>query len=141
MDLIIVGNILNDTGKKENIELGTIEIKKEDVTDEVCNTQLNKNIRINKSILKRLNNHIANGDDMSTLEVLGLDVKGVNAFTYIIRPYENIGTAVKTCDEPMFLHMDDDDFSEFIYCSSLDQLLNYQKHIITLNCQLDQASG
>lgn len=126
MDLIIAGNIINDAGKREDIELGTIEIKKEDVTDEVSNIQLNKNIRVNKSILKRLNNHIANGDTMKTFEVLGLDIKGANAFTYIISPYENIVTAVKTCDEPLFLPMDDDDFAEFIFSSSLDQLLNYQ---------------
>lgn len=31
MDLIMTGSIINDTGKKEDIELGTIEIKKNKV--------------------------------------------------------------------------------------------------------------
>lgn len=126
MNMIVLGNVVNDAGMEELIELGAVEIKKEDVTDEVSNIQLNKNIRVNKSISKIINNHISNEDNAPPFEVLGLDIKGTNALTYIIKPYQNIITAIKTCNEPMFIPMDDDDFEEFLFSSSLDQLLNYQ---------------
>lgn len=80
---------------------------------------------MNKSILRRLKSHL-HQDDISSFTVIGLDIIGENAFTYFIRPYEGIITAVKTTDEPLFIPIDEDDFQEYIFSTSLDQLLSYQ---------------
>ncbi|KAI8048146.1 uncharacterized protein B0P05DRAFT_564684 [Gilbertella persicaria] len=57
---------------------------------------------------------------------MGMDIIGDNAFIYFIKPYEDIVTAVKTSDEPLFIPIDEDDLQEYIFSASLDQLLNYQ---------------
>lgn len=51
---------------------------------------------------------------------------GENVFTYFMRPYEDIVTAVKTSDELLFVLIDEDVFQEYIFSTSFDQLLNYQ---------------
>ncbi|KAI9363069.1 hypothetical protein BD770DRAFT_407432 [Pilaira anomala] len=58
----------------------------------------------------------------------------------MIRPYQRIVIAVKLCNDPLFLSMDDGDFEEFLFSSSLDQLLNYQKHVVTLRDKVNKAS-
>lgn len=125
MDLIITGKIVNDHGNEEVIEFGSAEVKKQDVSDETANAQLNKSIQVNKSILRQFNNHL-HQDAKSSFTIMGLDVIGENAFTYFVRPCEEIEVAVKTSNEPIFIPVDEDDLKEYIFSTSLDQLLNYQ---------------
>lgn len=126
MDLIISGNMVNDQGNEEVFEFGSIAVKKrQDVSDETANIQLNKNIRVNKCIFRRSNNYL-HPDDISSFTVMRLDMIGENVFTYFMRPYEDIVTAVKTSDELLFVLIDEDVFQEYIFSTSFDQLLNYQ---------------
>ncbi|RCH95094.1 hypothetical protein CU097_014202 [Rhizopus azygosporus] len=90
----------------EVIEFGSVEVKKQDVSDETANVQLNKDIRVNKSILRRLSNHL-HQDNKSSFTVMGL-------------------VAVKLSDESLFIPADADGLEEYIFSTSLDQLLNYQ---------------
>lgn len=55
-----------------------------------------------------------------------LDIIGEGAFMCFMRPYEDTVTAVKTPDEPLLIPVDEDDFQEYIFSTSLNQLLNHQ---------------
>lgn len=94
--MIIFRSIINNSVKPKDTALCTLEIEKKDVADEFENRQLNENIRVNKSILKRRNNHITIQYITSLFETIGLIIKGADIFTYIISPYQRIVTAVKT---------------------------------------------
>lgn len=78
------------------------------------NIQLNRTIRINKSILKRFNNY---HNEKSSFPVIVLDIVGVIGFTYPLGPYENIVAAIKASDESTFIPVNEDDFAEFVSVS------------------------
>ncbi|KAL7309450.1 hypothetical protein PS15m_011532 [Mucor circinelloides] len=124
IDLIFAASIVNDAHQEVLIELSALEIKPAAIATNVEVIQLNKNIRVNKSILHHIYSHIGKFfiDDLS---VLGMDVIGLSGFIYRVKQYEDITVACKASEENIFLPADEEDFEDFIYSDSLDQLLNY----------------
>lgn len=53
------------------------------------------------------------------------DLRGLSGFIYRVKQYEGITVACKASEENIFLPADEEDFEDFIYNDSLDQLLNY----------------
>lgn len=74
IDLIFKGSILDDKNVKKNIELSSVEIKPASVSEDVEAIQLNKNIRVNKSILHNIVAHM--GEHNDDRYVLGMDIIG-----------------------------------------------------------------
>lgn len=75
IDLLFVAPIVNDALQEELIELGALEIKPAPVSESVEVIQLNKNIRVNKSILHNIHSHAGNCST-GNLHVLGIDIVG-----------------------------------------------------------------
>ncbi|KAI7906366.1 uncharacterized protein BX663DRAFT_427791 [Cokeromyces recurvatus] len=63
IDLIFKDSILDDKNIKKNIELSSVEIKPSIVSEDVEAIQLNKNIRVNKSILHNIAAHMGEHND------------------------------------------------------------------------------
>jgi hypothetical protein len=63
IDLIFKGPIVDDKGVKKAIELSSVEIKPASVAEDAEAIQLNKNIRISKSILHNIVTHMGEYDD------------------------------------------------------------------------------
>ncbi|RCH90628.1 hypothetical protein CU097_012133, partial [Rhizopus azygosporus] len=71
---------------------------------------------------------------LTLLQQIGhlFELRSLEKVSNLLEPYEGIITAVKTTDEPLFIPIDEDDFQEYIFSTSLDQLLSYQQHVVTL---------
>ncbi|KAG2214254.1 hypothetical protein INT47_000810 [Mucor saturninus] len=124
MDLIFEGSLLDDKHVKNNIELSSVEIKPASVSEDVEAIQLNKNIRVNKSILHNIAAHM--GERSDDCYVLGIDIKGLSAFVYSVYQYEDIIAAVKVEEDNLFLPDDVDDLEDLVFGNTLDQLLNFK---------------
>ncbi|OBZ83681.1 hypothetical protein A0J61_08272 [Choanephora cucurbitarum] len=124
IDLLFVAPIVNDALQEELIELGALEIKPAPVSESVEVIQLNKNIRVNKSILHDIHSHAGNCST-GNLHVLGIDIVGLSAYIYEVKQFKDIAIACKASEENIFLPGDEDDFEDFVFADSLDQLLNY----------------
>lgn len=74
IDLIFKGPIVNDKDVKKTVELSSVETKPASVAEDAEAIQLNKNIRINKSILHNIVTQIGEYDD--NCYVLGIDIIG-----------------------------------------------------------------
>ncbi|EIE88644.1 hypothetical protein RO3G_13355 [Rhizopus delemar RA 99-880] len=72
IDLIFKGPIVNDKDVKKTVELSSVETKPASVAEDAEAIQLNKNIRINKSILHNIVTQIGEYDD--NCYVLGIDI-------------------------------------------------------------------
>ncbi|KAI7897397.1 uncharacterized protein EV154DRAFT_557700 [Mucor mucedo] len=124
IDLIFKGSILDDKRIKKNIELSSVEIKPASVSEDVEAIQLNKNIRVNKSILHNIAAHM--GELSDDCYVLGIDIIGLSAFVYSVYQYEDIIAAVKVEEDNLFLPGDFDDLEDLVFGNTLDQLLNFK---------------
>lgn len=74
VDLILEGSILDDKNVKQSIELCSVKIKPAGVSKDVEAIQLNKNIGVNKSILRNIVAHM--GEHNDDCYVLGIDILG-----------------------------------------------------------------
>jgi hypothetical protein len=83
MDLLAVIKLSDDKKKETLVELGSVEIKPEGVGDDVEVVQLNKNVRVNKSILYTLLLHMGMEKDLSDIYTIGVDIIG--EVLYIMR--------------------------------------------------------
>lgn len=75
IDLLLVAPIVNDKNDEQDIELSSLEIKPAGVSADVEVIQLNKNIRVNKSILYNITTHMGGIVDHN-LRTLGMDIIG-----------------------------------------------------------------
>ncbi|KAG1452966.1 hypothetical protein G6F46_009415 [Rhizopus delemar] len=125
IDLIFKGPIVNDKDVKKTVELSSVETKPASVAEDAEAIQLNKNIRINKSILHNIVTQIGEYDD--NCYVLGIDIiEDLSAFIYSVYQYEDVVVAVKAEEDNMFLPSDIDDLEDFVFGSTVDQLLNFK---------------
>ncbi|KAG1140553.1 hypothetical protein G6F37_007201 [Rhizopus arrhizus] len=131
-------NMIDDKGVKKTIELSSVEIKPASVAEDAEAIQLNKNIRISKSILYNIVTHMGEYDD--NCYVLGIDIIGLSAFIYTVYQYEDIIVAVKIEEDNIFLPGDVDDLEDLVFGSTVDQLLNFKKSIIRLCNDINKAS-
>ncbi|KAI8356660.1 hypothetical protein BD560DRAFT_449341 [Blakeslea trispora] len=138
LDLIIKSDIFDDKNIKRKIELSSVEIKPINVSENAEAIQLNKNIRVNKSILHNIFLHT--GDKAKGHHVLGLDVIGLSAFAYVLFQFQDIVVAVKADEENMLLPADDDDLEEFVMGNTLEQLLNFKSSILETVDKINKAS-
>lgn len=75
IDLLLKGHLSDDKDKQQIIEMAAMEIKPAGVCLETEVIQLNKNVRVNKSILGCLRSHCGEYADDS-LFTIGMDVIG-----------------------------------------------------------------
>jgi hypothetical protein len=123
MDLILKGEIGREKEIPKYIELGTIEIKHSTVSDKEEAIQLNKNIRVNKSIMRQLAGHVSENNNLA---VIGMDIVGMNGFFYHLKLYESTVVAIKASESSLFLLDSEDDIEDFVGSTSLEQLLNFK---------------
>ncbi|GAN11557.1 hypothetical protein MAM1_0691c11126 [Mucor ambiguus] len=131
IDLLLKGHLSDDNDKQQIIEMAAMEIKPAGVCLETEVIQLNKNVRVNKSILGCLRSHCGEYADDS-LFTIGMDVIGLNGYLYVIKQFEDVVVATKAHDENMFLPADIDEIMDFMDSNTLDQLLNYMDEITSL---------
>ncbi|KAF1803984.1 hypothetical protein FB192DRAFT_1470524 [Mucor lusitanicus] len=122
IDLVVAAPIVNDCHREVLVELSAMEIKPAAVTTNVEAVQLNKNIRVNKSILHQIHSHTGNVavDDLSVLDV---DVIGLSAYIHRVKQYEDVAVACKVSEENIFLPADEEDFDAFLHDTYSDRAL------------------
>ncbi|CEP18325.1 hypothetical protein [Parasitella parasitica] len=131
IDLLLKGHLSDDKDKQQIIEMAAMEIKSTGVCLETEVIQLNKNVRVNKSILGCLRSHCGEYADDS-LFTIGMDVIGLSGYHYVIKQFEDVVVATKAHDENMFLPAGIDEIMDFMNSNTLDQLLNYMDEITSL---------
>lgn len=127
IDLRSVFYLINDSNCKQMAELGSIEIKQASTDKATELIQLDKNIRINKSILGSLYRYGGSRFDVEPV-ALGLDIIGLTGILYSLKPSHDIILVNRVAEEPITLPFDELDLKDFLQGSSLDQLLNYMLH-------------
>ncbi|KAL7310161.1 hypothetical protein PS15m_009693 [Mucor circinelloides] len=131
IDLLLKGHLSDDKDKQQIIEMAAMEIKPAGVCLETEVIQLNKNVRVNKSILGCLRSHCGEYADDS-LFTIGMDVIGLSGYLYVIKQFEDVVVATKAHNKNMFLPADIDEIMDFMDSNTLDQLLNYMDEITSL---------
>ncbi|KAI8085914.1 uncharacterized protein B0P05DRAFT_26902 [Gilbertella persicaria] len=101
IDLIFAAPVVNNALQEELIELGALEIRPASVSESVEAVQLNKNIRVNKSIFHNIHFYVGNYF-IDGLCMLGVDVLGLSAYIYKVKQFEDITTACKVSKESIF---------------------------------------
>ncbi|CEG83475.1 hypothetical protein RMATCC62417_17390 [Rhizopus microsporus] len=122
IDLLLLAEIDDEKGKPFEIELSSMEVKPVGVSSNVETVQFNKNIRVNKSILHCTRTHVGgSGEDM---QVLRIDVIGLNASVYALFWYEDVVATVPVIGE-LLLPSDELEFEGFLESEITCRLLQF----------------
>ncbi|KAI8883818.1 hypothetical protein K501DRAFT_272299 [Backusella circina FSU 941] len=139
LDLREIFHLINDSNCKQMADLRSIEIKRTSSDQKTKLVQLNKNIRINKSMLSSLYRFGGPHLDQS-IGTLGLEIVGLTGIMYGLKLYDGIVISNRVADSYIHLPFDELDIEDFLKEDSLDQLLHFMDHNIKLASTVNLAS-